>query len=155
MKTQTVDASHPAAMPLEAKGMYRNRTRRFGTVVLVVVLAVDPLDAHGLGSVALADAPDAEQGYRTYDSYRIELETNVERGQANGRMSLRYKNVGRQALNEVRLRADANLGSTSSLEVSSIRQGDGSMLQWHYLPLKFGKTKSERGQRKGGSDDLA
>jgi hypothetical protein len=80
------------------------------------------------------------------DTYRINIGTDVEKGHADGKMTLRYQNLGEQPLLKLRLRLDVNLAPNSRMTISSVRDSNGKEFTWRYLPFKFGKLNSERGQ---------
>jgi len=77
------------------------------------------------------------------DSYQLELNLDVDKGQLDGQMWLSYRNSGLEQLNEIRLRLDENFHDSTS--ILSVHDANGSNLEWNYLPFKFAKDQSEKG----------
>ena len=80
------------------------------------------------------------------DAYRMNIKTNVEKGQMDGKMTLQYVNLGKRPLKELRLRLDLNLSRTDSMRISHVRDNAGEDLSWRYVPFEFGNAKSEKAQ---------
>ena len=80
------------------------------------------------------------------DTYRIDIGTDVEKGHADGKMTLRYQNLGEHPLLKLRLRLDVNLAPNGRMTITSVRDTNGKEFTWRYMPFKFGKLSSERGQ---------
>jgi hypothetical protein len=80
------------------------------------------------------------------DTYRINVKADPEKSRADGTMTLRYQNLEKQTLPKLRLRLDPNLSPRGRMTIASVRAKNGTELPWRYLPFKFGKTSSERGQ---------
>ena len=50
------------------------------------------------------------------DSYQLMLNLDLDKGQLDGRMTLHYSNIGKEALENIRLRLDMNLDSSASIK---------------------------------------
>jgi hypothetical protein len=61
-------------------------------------------------------------------------------------MTLKYRNLGNHSLPAVRLRLDGNIGASGRMTITSVRTTNGAEFTWRYLPFKFGKLSSDRGQ---------
>ena len=60
-------------------------------------------------------------------------------------MTLRYRNLSTEPLNEVRLRLDSNLSAKSALTLRSVHDAAGLPMRWSFQPFKFGAKASEKG----------
>jgi hypothetical protein len=80
------------------------------------------------------------------DSYRLELKIEPAQSLLVGRMTLRYRNLSAEPLNEVRLRLDLNLQTQPALTLRSVHDAAGLPMQWSFRPFEFGARASEKGQ---------
>src|SRR5690242_15209208 len=70
------------------------------------------------------------------DSYRLEFKLEPAQSQMTGRMTLRYRNLSPEPLNEVRLRLDLNVAAKPALTLRSVCDAAGQPAQWAFQPLK-------------------
>ena len=80
------------------------------------------------------------------DTYRLKVTADVEKGILVGSESVRYRNDSTTAIDEIRFRLDPNMGGNESLTIASVSDGEGKTLRWRWLPFRFGKMESSRGQ---------
>ena len=80
------------------------------------------------------------------DSYEFNINLDVDKGKLDGQMSLRYRHLGKEPLEEIRLRLDMNLSSADAMKVLSVQNADGGDLQWRYVSFKFAKQESDKAQ---------
>ena len=80
------------------------------------------------------------------DFCKLDISLDMDKHTLEGRMILHYRNVGDQSLDEIVLRLDMNLSSLTSTEILSVSDADRSKLQWRYLPFRYAKLESEKGQ---------
>jgi len=78
------------------------------------------------------------------DSYQLTLNLDIDKGQLDGQMLLYYENSGPIQLKEIRLRLDENFHASAS--ILSVCEANEAKLDWSYLPFKFAKNQSEKGQ---------
>jgi len=93
--------------------------------------------------LARASADAAED--RALDQYQIDVTVTPADSRLEGKMTLRWRNDSNEARPAVRLRLDPNLSTRQSLEIDSAADAAGHALQWHYEPLKFANSSSDKG----------
>jgi hypothetical protein len=81
------------------------------------------------------------------DRYQFDISLDTDKHTLDERrMILRYRNVGDESLDEIVLRLDMNLNWAGATEILSVSGADGGKLRWRYLPFRFGKLESDKGQ---------